>query len=109
MILEIHRKLLQFKEDVNFNKEFHFSAMSRNDLPTYIEMINLFIAEASSISFKIASVPTAGIRNKQDALQQMFYHLLNRGIVNEHETGRADYRDYYKFGKMQRKKDGIDY
>lgn len=88
-ILDVHRKLLRFKKDFNFNKEFHFSSMSRNDLQIYIEMIKLFISEASSISFKIASVPTAGIRNKQDALQQMFYQLLFRGVIHENDTGRS--------------------
>ena len=88
-ILALHRNLLKFKENSKFNKEFHFSEMSRNELPTYIGMINLFLKEAPAVSFKIASIPTVGISNKQDALQQLFYHLLFRGVTNEHETGRA--------------------
>ena len=88
-ILALHRKLLEFKELINFKKEFHFSTMSRNDLPAYFDMINLFLKEAPAISFKIVSLPTVGIRNKQDALFQLFYHLLVRGVETENETSRA--------------------
>lgn len=88
-ILALHSSLLKFKEYSGFDKEFHFSTMSRNELPVYLGMINHFLKEAPAVSFKIASVPARGISNKQDALQQMFYHLLIRGVTSEHETGRA--------------------
>ena len=88
-ILALHRSILKYKEDLGFDKEFHFSTLTRNELPIYIGMIKLFLKEASAVSFKIASVPAKGISNKQDALQQMFYHLLLRGVSSENETGRA--------------------
>jgi hypothetical protein len=52
-------------------------------------MVEIFLDEAPPMSFKIASLPTVGIRNKQDALQKLFYHVLVRGIDGENETGRA--------------------
>jgi hypothetical protein len=88
-ILSLNRKILEYRKDRKFEREFHFSAMSRNDLPIYKEMITFFLKEAPAISFKLVSVPTAGIEDKQIALQQLFYHLLIRGVESENETKRA--------------------
>jgi hypothetical protein len=63
--------------------------MSRHDLPVYKDMIELFLNEAPAISFKAISVPTKGIKSERDALHQLFYHLIIRGIETENETGRA--------------------
>ncbi len=88
-ILTLHRKIGEFKKSAKFEREFHFSAMGRNDLPIYKEMITMFLKEAPAISFKLISVPTAGIENKQKALQELFYHLLIRGVESENMTKRA--------------------
>ncbi len=88
-IFTLNKKILDFMEEVGFTKEFHFSHMNRGDLTTYKEMITLFLEEAPTVSFKLVTVPTAGIQNKQVALQQLFYHLLIRGVETEDETGRA--------------------
>src|SRR5258706_4250444 len=88
-IYDIHKKITDCKEDIKFNKEFHFSEMNQKDLPIYKEMATLFLKESTAISFKIASLPTIGIRDKQDALDRLFYHLIVRGIENENESGRA--------------------
>jgi hypothetical protein len=88
-IFALNKKILEFKERVDFSKEFHFSHMNRSDLAIYKEMITLFLEEAPTVSFKLVSVPAAGIQNKQVALQQLFYHVLVRGVETEDETGRA--------------------
>ena len=87
-IITLIRKIHEFQKG-NLVREFHFSTMSRNDLTIYKEMINIFLKEAPAISFKLVSVPTAGVENKQNAIQQMFYHLLICGVESENETGRA--------------------
>ena len=88
-IFDVYRTIIEFKKDRRFDKEFHFSEMSQRDLPIYQEMVKLFLREAPAISFKIASLPTSGIRDKQSALNQLFYHLIIQGIKHENETGRA--------------------
>lgn len=85
----IHKKISDFKKEIGFNKEFHFSEMSQKELPIYQEMATLFLKESPAISFKIASLPTIGIHDKQGAMNRLFYHLIVRGIENENETGRA--------------------
>lgn len=88
-IYDIHKKITYFREEKGFDKEFHFSEMSLKDLPIYQEMVTLFLHEAPTISFKLISLPTSGIQDKQDAINQLFYHLIIRGIENENSTGRA--------------------
>lgn len=88
-IYDIHKRITAFKEEAGFSKEFHFANMARNDLKIYQEMIEIFLHEAPTFSFKIISVPTRGIQNKQEALRQLFYHLIVKGVENENETGRA--------------------
>jgi hypothetical protein len=88
-IYDIHKRITDFKKEIGFSKEFHFSEMSQKDLPIYQEMVTLFLRESTAISFKIASLPTLGIHDKQEALNRLFYHLIVRGIENENETGRA--------------------
>jgi hypothetical protein len=88
-IYDIHKKITNFKKEVNFTKEFHFSKMSRDDLPIYQTMIEMFLRESPAHSFKVISIPTKGIQNKQESLRHLFYHLIVKGIENENETGRA--------------------
>lgn len=88
-IYDIHKRITAFKNEVGFTKEFHFANMARNDLKIYQEMIKIFLNEAPTFSFKIISIPARGIQNKQEALRQLFYHLIIKGVENENETGRA--------------------
>ncbi len=88
-IYDIHKRITAFKEEVGFTKEFHFADMTRNDLKIYQEMIEIFLREAPTFSFKIISIPARGIQNKQEALRQLFYHLIVKGVEFENETGRA--------------------
>lgn len=88
-LYDIHKKITEFKKEVNFPKEFHFAKMSRDDLPIYQRMIEIFLRESPTHSFKVISIPAKGIRNKQEALRQLFYHLIVKGIENEDKTGRA--------------------
>ncbi len=88
-LFDILRKIMKFKEEMNFTKEFHFAKMSREDLPIYKRMLEIFLHEAPTYSFKVVSVPARGIQNKQEALRLLFYHLIIKGVEHENETGRA--------------------
>jgi hypothetical protein len=88
-LFDILRKVMKFKEEVKFTKEFHFTKMSREDLPIYKRMLEIFLREAPTYSFKVISIPAKGIQNKQEAIRQLFYHLIVKGTEHEHKTGRA--------------------
>ena len=78
-IYDIYRRIKAFKEEVGFTKEFHFANMNRSDLGTYQKMLQIFLREAPSYSFKIISVPIRGIQNRQEAFKHLFYHLMIKG------------------------------
>ncbi len=86
---DIYKKIADFKKNKGFTREFHFAKMGRKDLNIYKEMVQIFLSEAPACSFKVISIPARGIQNKQEALRQLFYHLIVKGIDNENETGRA--------------------
>jgi heat shock protein HspQ len=88
-LYDIHKKIADLKKEMDFKKEFHFAKMSREELPIYKRMIKVFLHESPTHSFKVISIPVKGIQNKQEALRQLFYHLIVKGIENESQTGRA--------------------
>jgi hypothetical protein len=46
-------------------------------------------ARNTVFSFKAISVERAGIKNVDEALQQLFFHMLVRGVEHEVSTGRG--------------------
>ena len=49
-----------------------------------------FLATRNHVfSFKAITVDRAGVKSVDAALQQLFFHLLIRGVEHEHQTGRA--------------------
>ena len=72
-----------------FAHEFHFSEVKKDDLPIYKELIDIFLSQGGTISFKFISVERAGIKNAQVALEDLFFLLLTKGIDHEVSTGRA--------------------
>lgn len=89
--LELYRQSSALRERYNCSPkfEFHFAETSRNELPLYKELVDIFITEGGTISFKSISVPRAGIRNFSQALGELYYLLLTKGIEHEDSTGRA--------------------
>lgn len=82
-------EIRKLKERRNFKGEFHFKEMKADDLPIYKELINIFLQYANAVSFKLISVPRVGIKSTQDALAELFYYLLVKGVDHEEKTGRA--------------------
>jgi hypothetical protein len=63
--------------------------MSKDALPIYKELIDIFVTRGGTISFKSISAPRQGIKNIQSALSDLYYLLLTKGIDHEKTTGRA--------------------
>ena len=79
----------ELKQKRKFPHEFHFSKVSKEDIPTYKELVDIFITQGVTISFKFISVERAGIKNSKVALDDLFYLLITRGIDHEILTRRA--------------------
>jgi hypothetical protein len=87
--LDLYRAAQELKEKRGFSDEFHFTKMKKEDVPIYKELIDIFLTKGGAISFKFISVSRKGISDIQDALSDLYYHLLTKGIDHEHSTGRA--------------------
>ncbi len=86
---QIHRAIFDIRKRRSFEKEFHFKRLTQRDLPVYKEVIDVFWKYANTVSFKLISVPRAGIKNVNNAFSDIYYHLLIRGVEHEQKTGRA--------------------
>lgn len=80
---------MELREKNRFSGEFHFSAMRKDDLRVYKELVDLFVTKGGTISFKFISVEKHGIKNVQAAMNDLYHQLLVRGINHEIKTGRA--------------------
>lgn len=85
VFFEINR----LKERRNHDREFHFKKLRHADLPIYKELVDVCLKHGQAVSFKLVTVPRAGLGNVSQALTDLYYHLIVRGIEHEHETGRA--------------------
>ena len=85
----VYNAILQIRERRGYTKEFHFKELTRESLPVYMEVVDVFWEHANAVSFKLISVPRSGIGKVRDAFTDMYYHLLIQGIDHEHGTGRA--------------------
>lgn len=83
------REVRDWRSSRNFQSEFHFKEINDRVLPHYVAFAEFLVARAAVISFKALSVERAGVKNVDEALRELYYHLLVRGVEHEHSTGRA--------------------
>ncbi|THJ25130.1 MAG: hypothetical protein CAF45_002050 [Nitrospira sp. CG24E] len=87
--LALHLASSELKRKRNFTREFHFSELKKDEVLIYKELIDIFVSKGGAISFKSISVERSGIKNVQVALDDLYFHLLTKGIDPEISTGRA--------------------
>lgn len=87
--LALHISSNELRERRKFKGEFHFTEMKKDEVAVYKELIDIFVSKGGAISFKFISVEKHGIKNVQTALDNLYYHLLTKGIDHEISTGRA--------------------
>jgi hypothetical protein len=87
--IRLQRASSELIEKTRFSHEFHFSKVNKEDVPVYQALIDIFVSQGGTISFKFISVEKTGIKNTKVALDDLFYLLITRGIDHEISTGRA--------------------
>ena len=87
--MKIRREILAWREQRKFLDELHFKTINDSNLAHYMSFADEMAARNTVFSFKAVSVERAGIKSVDDALQQLFFHMLVRGIEHEVETGRG--------------------
>ena len=87
--IDLYRDAKELKERKKFNGEFHFAYMKKSELEIYKDLVDIFLTRGGTISFKFISVPRRGIGNIQVALENLYYHLLTKGVDHENSSRRA--------------------
>jgi hypothetical protein len=86
---QISKRLQEWKDKQDgAPSEFHFQNVSNNNLPLYKSFVDQIIDASGTASFKYVKVPRTGLSN-QDAIRELFCHLLIHGVTHEHESARA--------------------
>jgi hypothetical protein len=88
-LLKFRKDILVWRDQRKFIDEFHFKTISDSNLAHYMSFADEMAARNTVFSFKAISVERAGVKNVDDALQQLFFHMLVRGVEHEVATGRG--------------------
>ena len=78
-----------WKKLQNIEYEFHFSKLTKHRVEEYKSFFRLFISKFPDIGFKVIVLKSKGLANKNDAIVDLTFHLLYKGILHEHESKRA--------------------
>jgi len=87
--LKLQMASSELKRKRAFLREFHFAEVRKDEVSIYKELVDIFVSQGGTISFKFISVERSGIKNIQIALEDLFFLLLTKGIDHEVATGRA--------------------
>lgn len=82
-------KIDDWKKRKGINYEFHFTKMSKHSLPDYREFFEMFLAMFPEVGFKLIVVNNRGIVDQGQAIIDLTYHLLDKGVHHENDSGRA--------------------
>lgn len=97
--LQLFHSLNATKEKYKFDGELHFRHVNDRTLPVFLDSVAVLRKHANSLSFRAVLLPRIGISNVQQALQDMFYHLLASGVKREVSTERAPLPRMLQFTK----------
>ena len=82
------RRVGEWRKARKFDSEFHFKEIDKGTVRHYIAFVDFLETELSStLTFRSISVENHGLQS--DALEQLLYHLLVKGVEQEHTSGRA--------------------
>jgi hypothetical protein len=88
-IIKMRQDIERLKLRSGFKGELHFREIDERNLDFYLQVADLIADAGNAVSFKAISVERRGIGRVDIALDDLFYHLLLRGVEHEHDTGRA--------------------
>lgn len=83
------RRIQEWIELNKIDYEFHFSELNKHRLETYKEFFLKYLTLNPTIGFKIIIIDKKGIKDIGGAITDLTFHIINKGIIHENETGRA--------------------
>lgn len=87
--LRLVKELRAWRAEREFFDELHFANLSDGNVSRYMEAVNIVTANAAALGFKSASIPRRGAGQVREAVGDLFYQLIVRGLEHETATGRA--------------------
>lgn len=89
-LLRVTHQIEQLLLEQGFSSELHFKEIDHRNLELYIGVAELLLAIGSTMSFTSVSVERRGVGRIDDALEELWFHLLIAGIEHHHASGRAN-------------------
>lgn len=89
-VTELAEALEIWRETTGFTHELHFSEITSGNVERYFEVLEILYARSASVSFRAIYVRRRGHSDAARTLDDLFFHLLVRGVTHEHRTGRAE-------------------
>lgn len=85
----LQQAISEWRRNNKFESELHFKDIDHSNLGNYCQFIDFLTDRLSLFSFKAITVPRSGLKQLDQALGDLIFHLLVRGIEHEHASGRA--------------------
>jgi hypothetical protein len=85
----IFSDLREWRARKKFTDEIHFANISKSNIHNYYDILDILHKRSAAISFKALTLKRSGLSNQSAALEDMFYHMIIRGIEFESNSKRA--------------------
>lgn len=82
-------EIKDWKKYANIDYEFHFKEVKPQKLEHYKNFVSLFLSKFPENSFKTIIIDSKGLGDKNEAIKELTYYLIKKGIDHEHSSGRA--------------------
>jgi len=100
-LLKLTKQIEGHLNEIGFTSELHFKEIDRHNLDSYLGVADLILESAATISFTSISVERRGVSRIDEAIEELWFHLLVSGIEHHHDTGRAALPRSLSFTKDQ--------
>jgi hypothetical protein len=90
-VYSAHIELKKWKDEKQIDFEFHFRELTKNRLELYKEFFVKYITKFPETGFKLIVLNNKGLSDKGQAITDLTYHLISKGIEHENSTGRAPF------------------
>jgi len=82
-------ELREWMKNNKIDYEFHFAELTNHRLEEYKGFFLKFLALHPSAGFKAIIINRHGLKNINNAITDLTFHLINNGVNHENSTGRA--------------------
>lgn len=82
-------EIRDWKKYSGIDYEFHFKDLKPHKIEHYKNFITKFLSLHPQMSFKSIIIKNQGLRDKEDAIKDLTYHLIKKGVNHENDSKRA--------------------